>query len=275
MELHTLRLCQINILNVREGLAERYDLLGKHVQLHRLDVIAVQEVIEPELLEEKMKEAGLPYMAFADSLMVIGDNEPDCVGIASRYPIVNVDQIYFGEDLRKGVHCEMMIDDTNVHVLTAHFAWGSQTEGVRLRQAEAIDRLARSIRMRDSASAILFAGDLNAEGESRTARFFRGLDLGTSENSTYWLDAYIVAGKEEHWATSDHSQGILGPSTAIRFGVKLPEYLPARRIDYILSYGWQYGKIGCPVAFHRFGESLGEGQLELSDHFGLWADVLI
>lgn len=94
---------------------------------------------------------------------------------------------------------------------------------------------------------------------------------------TFFVDAYVVAGDSGEWATTDQGNNHWGRLTASRFGITHLEMLPQRRIDYIFSYEWVYGKRGCPVSYQRFGDSdpAADFPLELSDHYGISAEILL
>lgn len=266
---------QINILNAEKDLQARYQRLAAHVVREDLDLFTIQEVVEPDLLQRELLKAGYGYFAFGEILQDESDSTNDVVGVVSRHRILNHAVLAFAQKARAALHAELLLHDKKIHVFSAHLAWGSLSEGQRLRQAEEIDGWAQRIAHEEPHGLIFLGGDLNADEGSRTVRFLQGLDLGTAGTSTYWTDAYKVAGSPDIWATTDQGKGTLGPATASGAGIVRPEFLPARRIDYLLSFGWVYGKAGGPVTYGRFGEPLEEGGLELSDHYGIWADFLL
>lgn len=272
----TFRLAQLNLLNSPAGLEARYERLARHLELVRPTVLTLQEITDPELLLEKLAPLGFKYHCFTSFQHNAFDQIADAVGIVSRVPLTAPTELPFPVGPRPAMRAEVELEGLRVGLATAHLAWGSTAEGVRLRQAEFLDEQADKFFAEAPEGAFILAGDLNSDEDSRTVRFLRGVDLGSDNlTSTYWTDAYQVAGAPGEWATSDQGQGTLGPASALRHGVVLPELLPQRRIDYILSHGWRYGKLGCPIAYGRFGAPLAPEDLELSDHYGIWADILV
>ena len=86
-----------------------------------------------------------------------------------------------------------------------------------------------------------------------------------------WVDAWEVKGREYNYSTSN-GELYWSKETASHKGIVLPQLLPQRRIDYIFSYEWVYGKVGSPLSFNTFGSLTGKPN-EISDHYGLWADI--
>lgn len=269
------RIAQINILNAKEDLEERYRRLGQHLQVVKPTLVALQEVAEPDLLAAELQAAGFSYFASSSLHFNAFDAKADAVAIASKLPLEAVEEFSFDGDARPALIASVEDAPFPLRFATAHFTWGSPMEGVRLRQAEALTHLAQAYTQADPARRFVLAGDLNAEDDGRTVRYLQGLELGSDNlSSTCWTDAYSRCEDPTLWATSDQGHGSLGPATAARHGVIKPEFLPARRIDYIFSYGWLHGKVGGPEAYGRFGEPLVEEARELSDHYGIWADLI-
>lgn len=49
--------------------------------------------------------------------------------------------------------------------------------------------------------------------------------------------------------------------------------VPERKIDYIFVQGWIYGQIGSPSNVSLFGSTLTTDGHEISDHYGVIADI--
>jgi hypothetical protein len=58
-------------------------------------------------------------------------------------------------------------------------------------------------------------------------------------------------------------------------GIEFPELLPDRRIDYVWTYGWAYGRPGCPVAMQRSFTDTTRYGYPASDHYGLTVDFWV
>jgi hypothetical protein len=92
-----------------------------------------------------------------------------------------------------------------------------------------------------------------------------------SSGYTFWTEAFAVVGNPaeadtvaagNHWAQQ----------TARGVGIELPEMLPDRRIDYVWTFGWAYGRPGCPVAMQRSFTDTTRYGYPASDHYGLTVD---
>lgn len=255
-----------NLLN-KGDYEEKYEraFTVRHVQ--EADVFCAQEVVDEEAFTHAARSAGFPHVKVGP-LMPSAKDEEQRVAVASKVPLLDPKRAEAPYMVAAGVE----VQGVRWHVLTAHLSHGAEKEAVRLRECEQLDSLARTLEAEHRGSVSLLAGDLNALPESRSQRFLRGLDLASNgEYSTLWVDAYETCGRPAHEATTEHGANPLGKATARTVGVGIPELIPPRRIDYILTRGWAYGKNGCPVAFNTF-DVAGE---PLSDHRGVAAKLLI
>lgn len=284
----TIRIAQINILNSAEDPGYRYRFLAHELSVIEPDILALQEVLDPAAVEDQLKEVGFTDFRWAQASIQTG--KADYSGIASKMPPVGSQRISYdsiADNLKTGLLCAFEIEGGLLYVVTSHFAWSMTNEHLRLRQASLLSGLADTLMSgteygeSSGGSVVILAGDLNADESSRTVRYLRGLDLGVSDDDTaYWIDAYEAAVSHERddiWATSDQGNSYWGRRTAARHGIIAPQMLPQRRIDYIFSHGWSYGKRGSPVSYHRFGAPRPEHGFDhdLSDHYGICADILL
>lgn len=161
----------------------------------------------------------------------------------------------------------------DIHIINAHLAWGGNNEWVRLREAEKINAYVKSKLVNHPEAIFLLVGDLNTLETSSTVRYLKGLQEGTQPHlGAYWVDAWELHGNENNYITSD-PETYWGVLTANGKGLTIPSLLPKRRIDYIFSYGWCYGKQGFPLNFNRFADK--KTVPEISDHYGIWSDIYI
>lgn len=298
----TLRIAQLNILNHANGETARYELLQKHLKRIQPDIITLQEVGNPEKLASYLHEAGYPHVAFTNKRA----HHNDAVGIASRHPFTRTQPIQYWriqEDLPDGMLAEIHTEELgHLWVYSGHFAWNMKNEHVRQAQAKEVARLARELATPnsdyDGDTIFLVGADLNASETSDTYRYLTGqtslnykesrlspssnvllgLDrLTITPESTFFVDAYEMADSKTGWATTGSHRNDWVQKTAERHGIRWPELMPARRIDYIFSYEWVYGKRGCPLNYGRFGELDANKDvfLDLSDHYGIYTDILI
>lgn len=263
----TLRVGQINILNKR--LENRYQLIAEAVEINQVEILFLQEVVDVELIQEKLRIAGLTYFAQSDEVV----QGQYCL-IASKYPVSEINlKNTFNTKLTRGIAaCQIQYDDYTINAFSGHFTWGSENEEIRLKQAEIVEKAAKSLEKPNEKIFSLFGGDTNAEPNSRTMRYFTGKDLSINNTSTLWVDAYDMHGDESNYMTTDHATNPYGILTAQGVGITRTELLPKRRIDYILLRGWIYGKSGCPVNFSYLKHP---GNHVLSDHEGIMSDLLV
>ena len=263
-----IRIGQINILNSQEGEAERYALLQKFVKKHKIEILTVQEISNIELMIEYMSEVGLEHYCVSDAFI------DDCVAVFSLHPIVRGSSVQLTHT-RSRPAALATIDTKHglMRVMSAHFPWGGDKERDRLEAAMMVDKIAKSS---DSSAMVPFVlgADLNSDDGSRTVRYLQGQDVDLNNFGACWTDAYKVAGSVSNWATSD--QGITNwNASAKATGIFVPSLLPQRRLDYLMTHGWNYGKKGSPLTYERFGEPQSADDTHLSDHYGILTDILM
>jgi endonuclease/exonuclease/phosphatase family metal-dependent hydrolase len=157
-------------------------------------------------------------------------------------------------------------------VVSAHLHWGGDQERQRLIQATTIDYRVRSLLARyehQNPMAVL-AGDLNTDPDSDTIRFLRGKGAGATHGYTYWTDAFTAGDPAEAVTVANDNPWAI--ETAKLKNIRLPHLLPNRRIDYIWTYGWAYGKPGGAVSLTRTFTDTSRYGYPASDHYGLTAD---
>lgn len=155
-----------------------------------------------------------------------------------------------------------------LRAVSAHLAWGSLAEGVRLRQAVMIADHLDSVLDGDvsvgSSDVAVVGMDSNTLPESSTVRFLRGLEP-FGDRSTWFVDAWF-AGSGPGF-TSDPSVPYAA-LTAGEVGIRDPRLLPPRRIDFLFVRGYVYGRPGCPLSTSLVGVDPAP-----SDHYGVRSDL--
>lgn len=159
-------------------------------------------------------------------------------------------------------------------VVSAHLAWGGDKEGVRLAQMTAIDGRVRSLldRYKDHHPVAILAGDFNTAPGSDTNRYLNGQGAGADGGYTFWTEAFAVAGSPDE-AVTVAANNPWAQATARIVGIEFPEMLPDRRIDYVWTYGWAYGRAGCPVTMQRSFTDTTRYGYPASDHYGITVDL--
>jgi endonuclease/exonuclease/phosphatase family metal-dependent hydrolase len=263
----TLRIGQLNLNNKAQE--ERLPSIAAAVAKAKIDVLAVQELINPQSLKDAFLPHGYVYSYFTEYLTHSGATE--YVGFMSSERLNLSNATLTAAEEGFGL-VTVKTHKTSLHIIAAHFAWGSHSEPRRLAQAEVVDSLALAALAEEPGVALL-AGDLNAEPDYRSIRYLSGKDLSADgKRSTLWTDAWVTAGTPANEFTSKHSTNSQGRVTAFKVGISYPGFLPDRRIDYILTRGWNYGREGSPVSFGLIADG---DEPDLSDHEGIYADILL
>lgn len=161
-----------------------------------------------------------------------------------------------------GVDCAIQAFD-GLTVCSYHGAWGAFRQRERLDEARLLDaRLSR----RAAKGPVLLCGDFNAMPGEPAIRLLSGL----TEAPTFWTEAQDTAamlGMGGPYPTALPGTSAQAAATAESQGLD-SRLVPGRRIDYLFSYGWNYG---------RPGGWTGEATVEdtgLSDHALLMARAL-
>lgn len=273
---NTLRIASFNLLNKSLNMETRLEALIKELKIINPDVLCLQEVIEAKaypVLEILSQELGFitnfserktpdKFTGDLSGTAILSKTKEEHYSILSQtslnlihpLPILTSSFVYNGH---------------KVYVITAHLAWGSHSSGTRTRQAERISQYARGIKEIEPEAVILLTGDFNCVEDSTAMRFLRGLEETHNGENTLWIDAWIASGNADNAITSDPSIP-LATTTAQLFGSTDTNLTPKRRIDYIYSYEWCYGKAGYPMTFERFADNR---EIPISDHFGIYSDI--
>lgn len=274
----TVNVAQLNLLNNPDSFDKRLETLHSELQNRDIDFLCLQEVLvdKREQLEETL--TGLGFVSSVYGETVLNKHGHSGNAIFSKHSHTWYEFVGFSslgvDNTIPAVVARTKIFGTEVYVVTAHLAWGGNAEQVRLRQATLLSDYSERIYQQHPGSVIVLTGDFNAMEDNSTIRYLTGKQENHLEKSTYWVDAYKMHGSLDDWVTSDPCT-FWGSSTARHVGILHPELIPSRRIDYIFSYGWCYGKPGSPLSFERFGTVLTGDEYELSDHYGLISRILV
>jgi endonuclease/exonuclease/phosphatase family metal-dependent hydrolase len=277
---NNLRFATLNFLNKKEDFSLRVQSLVEEIKDKDIQIFALQEILDDvhEELEAALFELGFTSCSYGGTL----DNRRGGFnGNAIFSKIVPItytnfdftnDDILVKSEIIPAVIAHFQYNNRNVYAMSAHFSWGGKNEGNRIRQATLLSEYADNLRQEDPECIILLGGDLNAIEQSSTVRYLTGLDTNLKQESTLWIDAWKLHGNEGNWSTSDPDT-YWGARTAKLVGIHNHLELPTRRIDYIFSYEWCYGRPGYPTSFGRFGDKRYNDAREVSDHYGIYSDI--
>lgn len=266
--MNTMRVLQLNCLHSEQE--PRVSIITEAIAHASPDLGMLQEVNHYELIADALAAKGYEHTLIKKGIAKNG--EPESVLLFSKTPWLapaeDLAKPDFDSKLIMGV---TVVNGVRVQAISTHGPWGGASEGRRLLHNEQIDRLAADKAFHEAAEVTVLGGDLNAEPNSRSMRYLAGKDLDSKgEGSTLWIDGWYCAGSPENEITASPTDNRLSAAVAQMVKGVTPELVPDRRIDYLLTRGWNYGRRGGFLNFGRLVHPAGE---ELSDHYGLVATI--
>lgn len=273
---HSFRLATLNFLNNPQRIEERIALAVQELRVLQPDAVCLQELLLLDGLNIAQR--------FADELgwqgVAAGGPAPK-MRVPSQTAVITLEPLAQGfipVNAQSPADLPMTIATVFVHgrpitIISAHMAWGIDSEHLRQTQALAADDHARAAVRADPSAVVFLGGDFNAKPGADTNRFFDGF-TAVNGRSTMWVDAWTLAGTAANEMTTRNDNSF-ARQTAASVGIAHAGMVPARRIDYLRSFGWTYGRSGHPLAFGRWAGNETDDQLSISDHYGIWADFLL
>ena len=272
--LPTIRIATWNILAKEQGRSNRLNTIIETLYPLDLDVICLQECWSGAEVEIA-RALGMNSVAFYEAKNGGGFGN----AVLSRFPLATEAPIEYAALPSTGgdsnevclVALSLLSPSGRMwRIGSTHLSWGSHNEGKRLRQIQDIERLARQADLHSTSDLIhVLCGDLNAQPHSSTIRYITGLDPDRNDESTLWVDAWDTAEKAPGYTSSNENP--MGIDTALSVGISNPAWIPNRRIDYILTRGFAYGRPGSPISVKLLDRPyLGEYG---SDHYGIVANL--
>jgi endonuclease/exonuclease/phosphatase family metal-dependent hydrolase len=278
---HQVRMTTLNTLHAKTAVEERTSLLCAELQEIEPDILCLQEVrFEQDGSSLQLKNiAHETNLKIATSLSQTPPEYPHKSGTAILSTLPVLESGSFSLQTPNAIVKEAsyaVLEHTTgkvVIAITAHLHWGGDKERERVKQVTAINREAKAIaeRYSDLRPIIMLDVDFNTLPESDSMRFLKGLGSGSDDSYTYWTDAWETHGTPENEVTVSNKNH-WAQHTARAVGIRLPHMMPDRRIDYIMSMGWNHGKDGTVLQMSRSFENTGEFGYTASDHYGLTAD---
>lgn len=182
-------------------------------------------------------------------------------------------QIIRNEETDSYLACGLIkIKDHSFLVGSAHLTWGTGKENIRLKEVVDIEKLYIQYTELDpfrskNQTIGLLCGDLNAEPDSASIRFLKG--LGVEYNmSTLWTDSWVTGNGP---GITSSSTNVLAKRTANSVGLDNGE-LPDRRIDYVMVRGFAYSRPGEFKSTKLVGDQ-NTMESACSDHYGVLAEI--
>jgi endonuclease/exonuclease/phosphatase family metal-dependent hydrolase len=278
---HLLRLTTFNVLHSSQEVERRTGLMCDELGSIAPVVVCLQEVrfetgSSSRQLDTITAETGLPVVS-ARGQALLNDGVYGGNAILSSLPVHEAGAMILGTPdfpLNRAQYAVLQTPTGQaLIVVSAHLAVGGANEGVRLGQMTVIDHHVRALmdRYADRHPVAILAGDFNAPPGSDTTRYLSGLGAGADGGYTFWTEAFAHVGNPEE-ATTVAAANPWAQETARGVGIQFPEMLPDRRVDYIWTYGWAYGRPGCPVTMKRSFTDTTRYGFPASDHYGLTVD---
>ena len=266
----TLNVTTFNSLNNPERREERVEVLFQEIKEHDSEVVMLQEVLQDTfpILKAKALQDGW----YVSEGTRANQNPKKISGnvTLSRFPIES-EFILPKPNEASLVPTLITHFANNVTTINAHLPWGGTAEQARLDNAYQINQYAECLQDQEPDRLIILGGDFNATPTSPVLRYLTGLYL-YKETSTFWTNAWDMSETVFPTARKD---GGWAESTALSVGITRPTLMPTRTIDFVLTYGWNYGKKHCPVTVKKFGESVLSNGFGLSDHYGITTEILL
>lgn len=275
------RIATMNIWNTDIQLHPRYDAFMHHVNAVAPDVLCLQEVGEhtQSWVTRLPNDTALEHIHIGERLAIASRTRifnPGVIPLPTPTPVPSRDGIQTGSAITGLVTTR---SGHPAHIIAAHLAWGAEYEPDRLAQLTAIEAWATKnvgpVGTHGNTRVFLGA-DLNTTPGTVTARWLRGDALNRDGHGTLWTDGWEHARYTEsptHGATSTPANQFAA-DTAAMVGITRPEYLAARRIDYIFTRGYAHGVPGTPLRAGTWGHTTDTIYPPPSDHYGVWVDTL-
>lgn len=257
---------------------ERLETIARMIRTEQPEVVCLQEVW-PDAgasLAEKVgmflaSESNLPNNKFGNTILIKNN-----LTLINRTNTTEFNKT--GENNKKSNLLSIVVESKSSRkweIMTSHLAWGGKSEGSRVSQVEEVERLSivKEIKYFKEDFIQVFTGDFNTTPEADSLRYLKGLT--GSNRGAHWLDAWELSGDGSVGYTSTPENPMV-VSIAKKFNnITRPEFLPKRRIDFIMIRGWRYGAPGYPLASKLIGtpSSLIKRETVPSDHYGVLSEL--
>lgn len=183
-------------------------------------------------------------------------------GLASRWPIASVEQrpLGDGDDSSSGSAFYALVEGDRgpIDLFTVMLDYRLDGSAVRLGQLERLGEFVDGIAGRRN--PVIVCGDFNVGPDSDEVRALTGRSAPIRPGLVFY-DAWEVAGD----GSPGHTWSNRNPLAAVGM-------YPDRRLDYVLSAWPRKGAQGHPVRCGLLGIR-DSGQPQLSDHYGVFADL--
>lgn len=272
----TLKVATLNLHSSSTLYVERVTAAIIEAHVNNIDVVMVQEVHETqqELLRQAFARAGYSHAFISEPVSARNNpNNGSSTAIFSRQEIHTARELNLTNlpGAQKAAVSVLHVNGYEVHIISAHLAWGAENGHLRLRQAMLIADYARRVKLNNPDALLVAGGTFNDTPDSDSVRYLEGKKSSDDSASTFWLD--VTQDSEFENSPTTRYDTDLGKETAIKTGILKPEMLPARKVDYLFTHGWVYGKAGMPLRTILFGVETTPNGEPISDHYGVATEI--
>lgn len=276
------RISTLNILHNPNMIDDRLEHLIQNLNSTQPDIFCLQEVIfesDTDSLFLKKIEAStnLKNVVSLKQNSTEYGNLSGCA-IMSSMDVVDSGTFHLQTESKvsHALYAVMAHGNNVVIAITAHLTWGGHNEQKRVRQVTTVNAMAEALKEQysDQNPLVVFAGDFNTDPDGDTIRYLTGKGANHNGDGTFWTDGWSTHGTRdnEHTMVSSNHWAI---ETAFNKEIFIPQFMPNRRIDYMLSYGWNYGKHGTALNFMTDYDELSKYGYPISDHKGITVDYWV
>lgn len=279
----SLKIVTLNVWHFNIERVARAVRIGREIKRLEADVVLLQEVPfetregESEFLEIIRQEAGMKIShegIFAEVKDRQGYIYYDGIATLSNLPVIEqgIAHQLPGEEVHQSSYVVFNDEEQFFTVFNVHGIWGGHLAHKRESQFKSISTHASILEEHYSGNGIftVLGGDFNTEPDSSVMRYLKGLQ-GLGESGAYWIDAWELCGEGEGTTSTPHMK--LFSETAKSIGNQYPQDTPERRIDYIMTKGWLYGRRGMPLSIDLCFTEEDKNGYTVSDHYGLVARI--
>lgn len=296
-----MRIATWNVLNRHEDFIERFEQCCRFLYMEDVDVAMLQEI--PLEFRHDARDAAFRsgFTLTVSSMDSDGTDLDSVPGILIRrdaYIVPRHMEEYGADGGETGLSGEVekrlsyhsflvdaMIGKTiPVTFVSRHGAWGATEQAARLAEAKSVERWLTGRNGKysdgfDSEPIVIMGGDFNATRNEPSQRYL--LD-GEAGGGAFWIDVQDMRldADSSYDAKTTFRFGC-ADDTASAHGIDV-EYMPSRRIDYLMTRGWRYGRLGGftddvidPVGDWERLTGERDGIMLVSDHKPIIADILI
>ena len=271
---YSLRVLSLNLWHDNYKREPRIASLIKFIDESQVDILLFQESCqhnELSVAQEISKFSRLNFMVEDINNAKSGN------GVLSAYPISESISIPLQNEERCAVLARIAVGQRPVDLISTHNTWGPGREHIRLNQVISIDQVVKTRTEYDatlkslSSPVTILGGDFNCTEDSDSIRFLRGLKV-VDNTSTLWTDTFRSLHSEPGFTST--LENPLAVITAQQVGLNTEFTIPPRRIDFIMSYGYAYGKAGACINSYVVDQSIIEENFP-SDHYGIVSDIIL